>query len=66
MFATARDAKSIDDLATIGVETLSLVVDDEKSVRTCYEEVEGRLGGKGLDYLVNNAFSLHHFRFEVE
>ncbi|KAL3441915.1 hypothetical protein BJX65DRAFT_241986 [Aspergillus insuetus] len=55
VFATARDAESIDDLAALGVETLSLTVDDEKSVQLCLAEVEERLGGKGLDYLVNNA-----------
>ncbi|KAF9892371.1 hypothetical protein FE257_002148 [Aspergillus nanangensis] len=55
VFATARDAKAIEDLASIGVETLSLVVDDENSVRLCYEKVEKLLDGKGLDYLVNNA-----------
>ncbi|GKZ38079.1 hypothetical protein AbraIFM66950_010026 [Aspergillus brasiliensis] len=55
VFATARDAKTIEDLASIGVETLSLTVDDEKSVRQCFEDVKGKLGEKGLDYLVNNA-----------
>ncbi|KAI9933407.1 hypothetical protein MW887_007880 [Aspergillus wentii] len=55
VFATARDAKTIEDLETLGIETLSLVVDDEESVRSCYVEVESRLGEKGLDYLVNNA-----------
>jgi 1-acylglycerone phosphate reductase len=55
VFATARDAESIIDLAALGVETLSLTVDDEKSVQLCLAEVEERLGGRGLDYLVNNA-----------
>lgn len=55
MFATARDAETIDDLAAVGIETLSLVVDDDHSVKECYAEVERRLEGKGLDYLVNNA-----------
>ncbi|GKZ21457.1 hypothetical protein AbraCBS73388_007142 [Aspergillus brasiliensis] len=55
VFATARDAKTIEDLASIGVETLSLTVDDEKSVRQCFEDIKGKLGEKGLDYLVNNA-----------
>ena len=55
VFATARDAKTIEDLSSIGVETLSLTVDDEESVRRCFEEVKGKLGEKGLDYLVNNA-----------
>ncbi|ODM21648.1 hypothetical protein SI65_02492 [Aspergillus cristatus] len=55
VFATARDAKTIEELETLGIDTLSLVVDDEDSVRSCYEEVERKLGEKGLDYLVNNA-----------
>ncbi|CAK41829.1 hypothetical protein CBS63078_3683 [Aspergillus niger] len=55
VFATARDAKTIEDLASIGIETLSLTVDDEESVRRCFAEVKGKLGEKGLDYLVNNA-----------
>ncbi|RHZ43618.1 uncharacterized protein CDV56_102298 [Aspergillus thermomutatus] len=38
VFATARDAKKIDDLAALGIETLDLVVDDEESVKSCYSE----------------------------
>lgn len=37
------------------METLSLVVDSEESVKACFDEVTKRLEGKGLDYLVNNA-----------
>ncbi|GFG17630.1 NADPH-dependent 1-acyldihydroxyacetone phosphate reductase [Aspergillus lentulus] len=55
VFATARDATNIDDLAALGIETLDLVVDDDESVKTCCSEVEKRLGDKGLDFLVNNA-----------
>ncbi|RMJ26894.1 reductase [Aspergillus sp. HF37] len=55
VFATARDARSIQDLEAGGIETLSLVVDDSASVKECYAEVERRLGEGGLDYLVNNA-----------
>lgn len=55
VFATARDAGSLEHLATLGIETLGLTVDDENSIRACYAEVEQRLAGKGLDYLVNNA-----------
>jgi len=55
VFATARDAKSLEDLAVLGIETLRLTVDDEDSVQLCFAEVERRLGDKGLDYLVNNA-----------
>ena len=55
VFATARDAQHIQDLTAAGIETLSLVVDSEESVKACFDEVATRLEGKGLDYLVNNA-----------
>ncbi|RDW67108.1 uncharacterized protein DSM5745_08974 [Aspergillus mulundensis] len=55
VFATARNAKQLDDLEAVGIETLSLTVDDEGSVQLCFAEIERRLGDKGLDYLVNNA-----------
>ncbi|KAJ5632254.1 Glucose/ribitol dehydrogenase [Penicillium lividum] len=55
VIATARKAETLSDLAGLGIETLSLVVDDLESVKACYAEVETRLGDKGLDYLVNNA-----------
>ncbi|KAL4803917.1 hypothetical protein BDV18DRAFT_33049 [Aspergillus unguis] len=55
VLATARDAKSLEDLAALGIETLSLTVDDESSVQQCFVEIESRVGDKGLDYLVNNA-----------
>ncbi|KAB8231042.1 SDR family oxidoreductase [Aspergillus alliaceus] len=55
VFATARDAGALENLAALGIETLSLIVDDPESVQSCYVEVRERLGGKGLDYLVNNA-----------
>ncbi|GAD94896.1 short chain dehydrogenase/reductase, putative [Paecilomyces variotii No. 5] len=55
VFATARNRETLTDLEAKGVETLSLVVDDEESVKACFEEVSRRVGEKGLDYLVNNA-----------
>ncbi|KAJ9194352.1 hypothetical protein DTO164E3_5330 [Paecilomyces variotii] len=55
VFATARNRDTLTDLEAKGIETLSLVVDDEESVKACFEEVEKRVGEKGLDYLVNNA-----------
>ncbi|KAL3475323.1 hypothetical protein BJX99DRAFT_162254 [Aspergillus californicus] len=55
VFATARDAKSLEDLAALGIEPLSLTVDDEGSIQLCFAELERRLGDRGLDYLVNNA-----------
>jgi hypothetical protein len=40
----------------LGIETLELEVDDEDSVKRLKGEVEGLLEGRGLDYLVNNAY----------
>lgn len=53
VFATARKAESIPELAAEGIETLSLVVDDAESVTTLFDDIELRTGGR-LDYLVNN------------
>lgn len=55
MLATARDAATISDLTDLGIEALSLTVDDPESVKSCFRDVQKRLGDKGLDYLVNNA-----------
>ncbi|KAM5462661.1 NADPH-dependent 1-acyl dihydroxyacetone phosphate reductase [Microsporum audouinii] len=56
VFATARSRESLVDLEEKGIETMSLVVDDEKSVLACLGELKSILGdGKGLDILVNNA-----------
>lgn len=55
VFATARKAESLADLAGKGIEALSLVVDDPESVKKCYAEVERLVNGRGLNYLVNNA-----------
>ena len=54
MLATARRAETIRDLADLGIVTLSLEVDQLKSINACKEEVKERTGGR-LDYLVNNA-----------
>ncbi|EER44773.1 short chain dehydrogenase/reductase [Histoplasma capsulatum H143] len=57
VLATARDKSSLISLEEQGIETLSLVVDKEESRRACRDEVELLLKGKGLDYLVNNAWA---------
>jgi len=54
VFATARKASSIADLAERGIETLNLEVDQPDQVERCRDEVASLTGGK-LDYLVNNA-----------
>ena len=55
MIASARDRSHIVDLEELGLETLSLDVCDEGSIRSAKESVEGLVGGRGLDVLVNNA-----------
>lgn len=56
VFATARSKDSIKDLSgDLGIECLSLEVDNEESVEACFEEVKSLVGDRGLDYLVNNA-----------
>ena len=54
VFATARKAATIADLAEKGIETLSLEVDKPEEVENCRDEVAHLTGGK-LDYLINNA-----------
>lgn len=54
VFATARKASKIDDLAKLGIETLSLEVNEPASVTALQKEVSKRTNGK-LDYLFNNA-----------
>ncbi|MCJ1413081.1 hypothetical protein MMC19_007183 [Ptychographa xylographoides] len=55
VFATARKTETISDLSGLGMECLSLVVDEESSVQACFAEVQKRVGDSGLDYLFNNA-----------
>jgi len=54
VFATARKAESISDLANQGIETLALEVTDSDSIEALKQEVKSRTGGT-LDVLVNNA-----------
>ncbi|MCJ1243285.1 hypothetical protein MMC30_000482 [Trapelia coarctata] len=55
VFPTARKAETVSDLAELGMECLSLTVDDPESVEACYKEVARLVGSNGLDYLFNNA-----------
>jgi 1-acylglycerone phosphate reductase len=55
VFATARDRNDIVDLATLGIETISLDVLSPEAVVEARKRVEAVTGAKGLDYLVNNA-----------
>ncbi|KJX95354.1 short chain dehydrogenase/reductase like protein [Zymoseptoria brevis] len=54
VFATARKAETISDLAALGIETLSLEVTEEKSIQALHDEIASRTNNS-LDYLVNNA-----------
>jgi 3-oxoacyl-[acyl-carrier protein] reductase len=53
VYATARSAESIADLAAEGCKTLALDVTDDASARAAVEQVEREAGG--IDVLVNNA-----------
>lgn len=54
VFATARKAETIADLAERGIETLSLEVTEVESITALKTEIESRTDGT-LDILVNNA-----------
>lgn len=54
VFATARKTNSISDLATLGIETLSLEVTNKASIEALKDEIASRTDGS-LDILVNNA-----------
>lgn len=60
VFATARSASTLGDLASKGIETLSLEVDNAASIKSCVAEVRQLTGGK-LDYLmyVNSSCRLY-------
>lgn len=51
VFATARSTNQIASLSEKGIETLSLVVDSDESILSCFHEVEQLTSGRGLDYL---------------
>jgi 1-acylglycerone phosphate reductase len=54
VFATARSAGKIGDLAALGIETLALEVTSQESIKSVMDSLEKRLP-RGLDFLVNNA-----------
>lgn len=54
MFATARDAAVLGDLAALGIETLSFDVTSQTDLGRIRETIERVANGK-LDILVNNA-----------
>lgn len=54
VFATARSEEALEDLATMGIEALSLEVTSPRGIAEVKKRVIERTGGS-LDYLVNNA-----------
>lgn len=54
VFATARDAAQLEDLAALGIETFSFDVTAQAD-RVRIRETLERVAGGGLDVLVNNA-----------
>jgi hypothetical protein len=54
VFATARSASALEDLAARGIETFSLDVTSLEDIRRARDTIDGLTGGK-LDILVNNA-----------
>ncbi|KAA1470934.1 NAD(P)-binding protein, partial [Dentipellis sp. KUC8613] len=54
VFATARNPKSMEDLAEQGIETLSLDVTKQESIKAARDKVAELTGGS-LNILVNNA-----------
>ena len=64
VIASARgDAPALDDLARTSsgrVVTVKLDVTDQASIKKAAAEVETKLGGKGLDVLINNAGICHY------
>ena len=54
VFATARQAESISDLSSLGIETLNLEVHKPESIKALRSIIQDRTGG-ALDMLVNNA-----------
>lgn len=64
VFATARSVEKMQDLMSVpGIDCIRLDVSDAESVSACFREMESRLDGKGLDYLVNNAGGSERFLF---
>lgn len=55
VFATARNADSLSDLAALDIEPVSLEVTSEESIEALKQVITERTQGAGLDFLVNNA-----------
>jgi len=62
VIATARRPEVLIELSGMGMSTVVLDVNDEKSIQDAKIQVEAMTGGK-LDILVNNAYVLAGRRF---
>ncbi len=51
VFATARSRDQLTTLSERGIETLRLEVDDDESIRECFNNIQTLTEGRGLDYL---------------
>jgi 1-acylglycerone phosphate reductase len=54
VIATARNPSKIEHLKPLGIETLTLDVTSQESIKTCIQEVSNLTGGS-LDILLNNS-----------
>lgn len=59
VIATARNPSKIEHLKSLGIETLTLDVTSQESIKTCIQEVTNLTGG-GLDILLNNSGGGYH------
>ena len=55
VFATARQADALESLSNLGIEAISLEVNNEDSIQACVRRITSLTGGRGLDMLINNA-----------
>jgi 1-acylglycerone phosphate reductase len=55
VFATARSAEALSALKSAGIETVSLEVNNDDSVKACVDSINRWTDANGLDMLINNA-----------
>lgn len=59
VFATARDPAKMASVRSAGIETLTMDVLSDESIKRCVEDVKAK-GATTLEYLVNNAGTGYH------
>lgn len=55
VFATARNPEKMANLEELGIECLTLDVDDHESIAKCFANVNEAVSDQGVAYLVNSA-----------